>query len=205
MVSDETTRSWINQAAGGDLLAIQRLIMAHHSRLRAIADQRLAAPMRTKLEPDDVLQQVYADVIQHVGEFQYRGADSFFHWLTRILESKLIDAHRFFHAAARDVDREVPPAERPSGCESLAARAALDSLTPSRILAREEVDSLVMAALAGLSADHRRVLELRFLKGHPLTEVSELMGRSPAAVQMLCARALRRLRQSLSQLSRTEI
>ena len=205
MASDETTRSWINQAAGGDVLAVQKLIMVHHGRLRALADERMAAPMRAKLEPDDVLQQVYADVVQHMAEFEYRGSDSFFTWLVRILESKLIDAHRFFHAAARDLDREVPAAERPSGCESLAAHAALDSVTPSRIIARDEVDALVMAALAGLSADHRRVLELRFLKGHPVSEVSELMGRSPAAVQMLSARALRRLRQSLSQLSRAEI
>jgi RNA polymerase sigma-70 factor (ECF subfamily) len=128
----------------------------------------------------------------------------FFHWLTRILESKLVDAHRFFHAAGRDVNREVPAAERPSAYESLAARVAADSLTPSRIVARHEVDSLVAAALAGLSANYRRVLELRFLKGHSVAEAAEMMGRTEGAIQMLSARALRRLRESLSQLSRVE-
>jgi DNA-directed RNA polymerase specialized sigma24 family protein len=92
MVSDKTLRSWIEQAVGGDLPAIQRLIMVHHARLRAIADQRLAPAMRSKLEPEDILQQVYADAVQHIREFEYRGADSFFHWLTRILESKLVSS-----------------------------------------------------------------------------------------------------------------
>ena len=204
MVSDKTLRSWIEQAVGGDLPAVQRLIMVHHARLRPIADQRLAPAMRAKVEPEDILQLVYADAVQHIREFEYRGADSFFHWLQRILESKLVDAHRFFHAAVRDVNREVPAAERPSMYESLAARAAVDSLTPSRIVARHEVDSLVAAALAGLSADYRRVLELRFLKGQSVAEVAGAMGRTPGAIQMLSARALRRLRESLSQLSRVE-
>ncbi len=204
MVSDRTVRTWVSQAVRGDPLAVQKLIMVHHSRLRAIADQRLSPTMRPKIEPEDILQQVYADAVQHIREFEDQGSGAFFGWLTRILESKLVDAHRFYHAAVRDIKREAPAAERPSEFESLAARVALDSLTPSRIVARCESESLLMAAMSGLSSDHRRVLELRFLKGLTLAGASSLMDRSPAAVQMLSARALRRLRQSLVQLSRAE-
>ena len=201
MVSEQTLRAWIEKAVDGDVPAIQRLIMVHHGRLRPIADQRISREMRAKLEPEDLLQQVYADAVQHISQFEYRGPDSFFHWMARILESRLIDAHRFFHAAVRDVDREVPAADRPSVYEVLVARVAADTPTPSRVLARDEAESLVMAALAGLSADYRQVLELRFLKELSVGEAAETMGRSPGAIQMLTARALRRLRESLRELS----
>jgi RNA polymerase sigma-70 factor (ECF subfamily) len=201
MSGDPTIRTWLAQAIGGDPLAVQKLILIHHGRLRAAAARRIAPDLRGKLEPEDVLQQVYVDVVRRIGEFEYRGPDSFLHWLKGILEAKLIDMHRHYHAAARDMRREVAPGEQPSGYEALAAHAAIDSVTPSRVVAREEAESLLMAALAGLSEDHRRVLELRYLKGHQLADIAASMGRSPAAVQMLCGRAMRQLRAAIQQIS----
>lgn len=68
-------------------------------------------------------------------------------------------------------------------------------------VAREEAESLLLAGLAGLSEDHRRVLELRYLKGCRLTDIAATMDRSPAAVQMLCGRAMRELRAAIQQIS----
>ena len=201
MSDDSAIRTWLAQAASGDPLAVQKLILIHHSRLRAVAAQRIAPGLRGKLEPEDVLQQVYVDVVRRIGEFEYRGPESFLHWLKGILEAKLIDLHRHHHAAARDMRREVAPGDRPSGYEALAAHAAIDSMTPSRVVARAEAESLLMAALAGLSEDHRRVLELRYLRGCRLTDIAATMNRSPAAVQMLCGRAMRELRAAIQQIS----
>jgi len=199
-------RLWLSQAASGDPLAIQKLILLHHARLRPIAAQRMPAALREKLEPEDVLQEVYAAALRQFHRFEPRGPDAFFRWLVRILDSKLIDAQRRYRAAARDVRREAPgaAADTPSGYEQLAARVAIDSLTPSRVVAREELESRLLAALAGLSHDHRRVLELRFLRGRPLREVATEMQRSAAAVQMLCGRALRELRTALQRLSEVQ-
>lgn len=196
----EQVNTWLSQAADGNPLAVQKLILLFHPRLRAVAARRLEAPLRGKVEPEDVLQQVYVDAVQHFGDFEIRGSDAFFAWLKRILESKLIDTHRRFHTRARDVDREVADGGPRSDYELL-ARTAVDSMTPSRVVAREEVQSLLLAALAGLSADHRRVLELRFLNGHTLSEVAAKMGRSTAAAQMLCARALRQLHAAIRDLT----
>ncbi|MFQ5428766.1 MAG: RNA polymerase sigma factor [Phycisphaerae bacterium] len=205
MESGASVESWLRQAAGGDRLAVQKLILLYHGRLRSIAARRIPRSMRAKLEPEDILQEVYADVIRRIGEFQDQGESAYFRWLTTILASKLADAQRFFRAAARDVAREIPAAARPSGLESLAARVAFDSVTPSRIIARREAEALLMAAMAGLSDDHRRVLRLRFLEGCPLAEVAKLMNRTAPAVQMLSARALRRLRRALVDLSGADV
>jgi RNA polymerase sigma-70 factor (ECF subfamily) len=201
MTDEATIQIWLAQAAAGDALAVQKLILLHHGRLRAAAIRRMGAELRGKIEPEDLLQQVYVDVVRRMGEFEYRGPGSFHHWLKGILEAKLIDFHRHYHAAARDVAREVTAGQPASGYEALAAHAAVDSVTPSRVVRREEAESLLMAALAGLPDDHRRVLELRYLKGQRLADVAVIMHRSPAAAQMLCARAMRQLRKAIQRIS----
>ncbi len=52
-------------------------------------------------------------------------------------------------------------------------------------------------ALAELGPDHRSVLVLRHLQELDWPEVAARMGRSPGAVRMLWARALRELRPLL--------
>lgn len=195
---------WLEQARKGDTSALQRLFMLYHERLRAQAESCVPAELRAKISPEDLLQQVYVEAIAGMGGFEPRGEGAFFGWLVRILESRTADAQRAFHAQRRDVGREVElPAARPDAptATGLFIAAAVDTCTPSRVASARETEALVMAALAGLSADHRRVLELRYLKGNDLAEVARAMDRSPAAVQMLCARAVRELRDSLQRLS----
>ncbi len=197
----DAAEHWLALAVQGDRLAVQKLIMLYHGRLEAMASRKIPSQLRAKVDPDDLLQQVYADALRKMGDFKDRGNEAFFAWLVKILESKLIDAERYYHAQVRDVARETPPRERSSFFVALAEHAALDSLTPSRVVARQETEGLLHAALAGLSEDHRRVLELRFIQGLPLADVSAAMGRSAPAAQMLCARALERLRHELRNLS----
>jgi RNA polymerase sigma-70 factor (ECF subfamily) len=202
MVDASTVRTWVSQAVAGDVLALQKLLVVHHGRLRAHAGQRLPPALRTKVEPEDLLQQVYTEAARCISDFHDSGPDSFYRWLKRILDSKMIDAYRFYHAGARNIASEVPENAAGSQIASLVARAALDTLTPSRILVRREATALVLAALVALPEDYRRVLELRFMQGLALAQVATAMNRSMAAVQMLSGRALRRLRDGLRDLSR---
>jgi RNA polymerase sigma-70 factor (ECF subfamily) len=203
MVEDHTIQTWLAEAAQGDRLATQRLLIAHHPRLRAVAERRMSQELRARIDPEDLLQQVYVEVVRRIVDFEYRGPGSFLRWLTTLLDSRIRDAQRFHHAGARDLSREL----RPSGSakeesrERILAYAAPDSTTPSRFASRQEREALLLSALAGLSPDHRRVLELRYIEGLRLARVAEEMGRSESAAQMLCARALKRLRASLRALS----
>lgn len=174
----------------------QKLILLCHGRLLRLASRKIPSSLRPKVGPEDILQQVYLDAMVRIGDFEPRDRGAFFRWLVRILESKLVDCRRFYGAGIRDAGREAPRAETPSGFERLIARSAMDTATPSRILARKEKEAFFWAAMAGLSPDHRRVLELRFLQDLPVAEVARRLGRSVPAAQMLCVRALRELRKS---------
>ncbi|MCK6455696.1 MAG: RNA polymerase sigma factor [Phycisphaerae bacterium] len=201
-MSDSRIDEWMAEARAGDTRALQKLIVLYHARLRALACRKLGPELAGKIDPDDVLQQVYVDVCGRMGQFRDGGAESFFGWLRRILESKLVDARRFYHAAARDVNREAAPPSSVSRYAMLARRGGLDSVTPSRIVARRESEAIVMAALATLTPDQRTAVELRYLRGRSLKDAAEEMGRSSDAVQMLAARGLRALRESIRRLSR---
>jgi len=175
------------------------LLLEDRNRLRAFASRRLSPPLRARLDTEDLLQEVYLDVARRSPPGDRPGLP----WMARILRSKIADAWRLHHAAARDLDRErAPGAGTPSACEKLGSGAAVDTTTPSRIASAREAEGRVRAALASLAPDHRRVLELRFLEGRDLREVSASMERSVPAVQMLQVRALRELRRALEDVSR---
>jgi len=69
-------------------------------------------------------------------------------------------------------------------------------LPEDSLLARERREG-VEKAVAMLSAEQRRVVELRIFAGLSLLETARLMDRSEAAVKMLQQRALKNLRQLL--------
>jgi len=53
-------------------------------------------------------------------------------------------------------------------------------------------------ALASLPADQRSVVELKHLRDVPVSEISRMMGKSPAAVASLIYRGLKTLRERLA-------
>ena len=83
---------------------------------------------------------------------------------------------------------------RPRGWKSL---LAADQTSPSERAVRGEELLRLAQALARLPEDQRRVVELHYLKGLPVAEVAEQIGRTrPAAVGLLF-RGLKRLRELL--------
>ena len=55
-----------------------------------------------------------------------------------------------------------------------------------------EYDETV-TGVAALKDNHRRAIELRYLRGLPVAEVAEMMGTTPHAIHSLCHRALQEL------------
>jgi len=70
--------------------------------------------------------------------------------------------------------------------EELSGEAEGRELLPS-----PEAAALVACILDGLSPGHRRILELRFLRGYSLREAADEMGKTLGGVKVLQLRALR--------------
>lgn len=202
MTRESQTELWVSAARAGDQLALAKLLALHHPALAARVRARLDPAVRARLSPEDVLQEVYLLVFRQVERFEDRGPDSFLHWVTTILDNKLIDVQRAAHRAQRDVSREKPiaPIDRTGSYWNLLDHVYHDTATPSRVVRREEAIGALMTCVSGLAEAHRRIIELRFLEGLPLAEVAQRMQKTEGAVVAMTQRALKALRDSMEQL-----
>ncbi len=197
------TRILIDNAREGDEQSAQRLIVLYHPRLRARLLRQMDPVMRSKIEPEDILQQVYMEAFRALVQFTYQGPDSFLRWLYAILDRKLIDEHRAMRAERRDVRREVKPSAG-SGNQTtyvdLMARIMSSGTTPSRVVRTSEAVGLVETCLAALPEHYRDVIQMRFIEGLPVADVAEKMDRSIGSIHMICHRALRQLREEAEKM-----
>jgi RNA polymerase sigma-70 factor (ECF subfamily) len=200
---DSPTLTLIRGASQGDAQSLQRLLVLYHPRLRARLLRQMDPSMKAKIEPEDILQQVYLEAYRAIGQFDYRGKDSFLRWLFTILDRKLIDEHRALHAERRDVRRELKPAANPGENGSyldLLQRLTADTGTPSRVIRHREALGALSACLANLPEHYREVIRMRFLQGLPVSDVARKLRRTSGSIHMICHRALSALREQFDAL-----
>lgn len=159
--------------------------------------------MRSKIEPEDILQQVYLETFRAIGQFDYQGKDSFLRWMYAILDRKLIDEHRAMRAERRDVRREVKQSANTGQHTTyvdLMARVMSAGHSPSQVVRKDEALGVLNACVATLPEHYREVIQMRFIEGMPVAEVARQLGRSIGSIHMLCHRALRQLREQAEKL-----
>src|SRR5439155_15695592 len=110
------------------------LLVLHHPRFLAFATRKIGVDWRGKIEPEDVLQEAYAAACSTIGKFEYRGEDSFFQWVARIIDQRFIDRVRGLRRAKRDATREVQGAG--SGVETLLGHGGGDEPSARRAARR---------------------------------------------------------------------
>ncbi|HRW53253.1 MAG TPA: sigma factor, partial [Phycisphaerae bacterium] len=97
MTSDDDnsrTALLLAQARKGDREALATLLNDHAQRLLASVRAELGERARQRLESQDVMQEVYLDVLRNIDSFVDRGADSFLAWLRRIAVNRICDVDR---------------------------------------------------------------------------------------------------------------
>lgn len=200
------TQVLIKKARRGDEESVRRLLVIYHPRLKARLLRQMDPTMRSKIEPEDILQQVYLETFRAIGQFDYQGKDSFLRWMYAILDRKLIDEHRAMRAERRDVRREVKPAAS-GGNETtyldLMARVMAEGHSPSQVVRKNEAIGVLSACVATLPEHYREVIQMRFIEGLPVADVAHRLGRSIGSIHMLCHRALRQLREQAEKLGIT--
>lgn len=193
---------WITEAKHGDPLAVSKLLAAYHLVLRARADARMDRLLKARLEPEDVLQEVYIQVLRQIDRFEGHSPNEFLNWTLTILDHKLINLRKFLRSQRRDVARETSAKGtiKNESCWNLLDQLYIDSHSPSRLVRREEAVGALLACMSSLSESHRQVLQMRFLRGHSVDEAANSLGITKGAVVALTRRALAALRQSMDGL-----
>jgi RNA polymerase sigma-70 factor (ECF subfamily) len=181
-----------------DRTADDRPLDRYRDYLRLLARLQLSPRLQAKLDASDVVQQAILQA--HAGRAQFRGQSEgeWLAWLRAILANALAAAVRRFSAEARDLNRERSlEAELELSSSRLDGLLVADQSSPSERAIRYEELLRLAQAMACLPEDQRRVVELHHLKGLPIAEVAEEMGRTRPAVVGLLFRGLNALRNQL--------
>jgi RNA polymerase sigma-70 factor (ECF subfamily) len=180
---------------------LDRLLGAYRNYLKLMARTGLGASLRTKADPSDVAQETLLRAAQHFGQFRGTTEGELVAWLRQILARCLANLTRHYYGVeGRRVGRE-----RSLEDVLAASSAALGGLiagrhsSPSRSAQRRELSVVLADALAELAPDQREVVVLHNLEELDWDQVSRRMSRSPGAVRMLWARALKQLRPLLEE------
>jgi RNA polymerase sigma-70 factor (subfamily 1) len=193
----DITADFVQRLRCGDREAFDVLTGSHERRLLSLIRLRLGDAIRTRLDPEDVLQMVLLKAYQALPGLEWRGEAGFVAWLTTIAENVCTDSLReHCHAAKNSVWRERS-LDRPV-CDAESGVRLIDLLsagapTPSRGLRREERLERLERALDQLTPQHREVLVLSVVRMMPTREVAEQLGLTSGAVCMLRTRAIGKL------------
>jgi RNA polymerase sigma-70 factor, ECF subfamily len=151
--------------------------------LLLLARAQLGGRLRDKLDPSDLVQQTLLEAHEKLEQFRGCTDAEMAAWLRRMLGWSLADAIRTLGRAKRDVARERSlEAAREQPSSALEACLAAEQSSPSQQAVRHEEESRLTEGLAGLPETQRDALVLRHLKGWSLAQISQHLGRSPAAV-----------------------
>ncbi|MEZ5988044.1 MAG: sigma-70 family RNA polymerase sigma factor [Planctomycetota bacterium] len=184
-----TTATLCDRWRSGRREAFPRLYGRVLPALRMWSSLRVPAGLRARLDPEDLIQEVWYRAVAGFGDFDpARG--SFRSWVFGIAGNVL----RMELRSLGRRQRSGPP----RSLDSLSAgEQAADWTSASRKLARSEEFERVLAAAEALDEDSRRLLLFRGLEGLSHREVGERLGIGEAAAQQRWQRLRARLRLEL--------
>jgi len=167
----------IGRIANGDRLAMQVLYARHHVRvfrfvIRIVRDESTA---------EDLISDVFLDVWRQAGRFQGRSSVST--WMLAVARFKALSALR------RRPDEKFDE-DSTAGIED-------GSDDPHTSLEKKDKSALIKRCLAGLSAQHREIIDLVYYHDKSVEEVAAIVGIPENTVKTRVFYARKRLSELL--------
>jgi RNA polymerase sigma-70 factor (ECF subfamily) len=144
-------------------------------------------------EAEDLCQEVFLRIYK--ARKGYRARSKFSTWLFTIANNLALNRLR-----SKGRNPSVPMGGAGTDSQaivSIAQQLAGRECTPSSQMRQAELSQLVQAALAVLNEDQKMAVLLNKFEEMSYAEIADVMGRSPAAIKSLLARARNQLREQL--------
>jgi len=179
-------------AKEGDGAALEQLCQVYAERVHWIVRLRMGGEIRSKLESMDLVQDAFALALEDLEDFTYRDEGDFLRWLSKIVENRIRDNVKKFHADKRDIRKEVPLRNRAATTEggTVGAPGPVANTTPSVIVSKKEDLEKLEEAIGKLRPEYQEALILKRIEGLSYKEIGDRLGKSTDAVGMLVSRAM---------------
>lgn len=188
-------QSLLTAARNGDDSALGEICERLRDYLHLAAASDLGKDLTPKLGPSDIVQATMLEACRDFHTFLGNSEAEYRSWIRRLLKRNLVDsARRYRQAQSRSVGKEVALQED-CGLEQFPGQLA----SPSSLLSRQEMDELLLQAIARLPANQQQVIELRHRQGLSYPEISAKLGMTETAVRKLWSRAVQKLSHDLTQ------
>jgi len=195
----------LDRARAGDASAVGELFERHRERLERMVSLRLDHRLHKRVDPGDVLQEVFLEATRRLEEYLRRPCMPFYLWL-RFLACQRLQALYRVHLGShmRDVRREVPIADLgfpEATSEALAVQLMGTLTTPSQAAMRAEMKSQIASALESMDPSLREVIALRHFEDLSNAEAAQILALDESTASKRYIRGLKRLREILGRIS----
>jgi RNA polymerase sigma-70 factor (ECF subfamily) len=202
--SIEDTEELIRRARTGDVSSMNTIFTRYKDRLRRMVDMRLDRRLKPRLDPSDILQEAYIEVIERLNEFADESKMPFFLWMRLVVGQRLLKLHRHhLGTQIRDAGRELSlfrGALPEASSAALAAQLLGRHTSPTQAAIRAERILRLQSALNNMDAIDREVLSLRHFEHLDRHETALALGIHEAAAAKRYIRALKRLKDTLADM-----
>jgi RNA polymerase sigma-70 factor, ECF subfamily len=174
-------------------------IEAHRRQLLSYVDRNIGPALKSRLEPEDIVQEVIISALAAPEQFNAEGRDPF-RLLCQLAEQRIIDAHRHHvgakkRSASREVSMDAPAGGDGFGFVDLLV-ASITS--PSQAFSHDQKEFRLQQAIADLNDEQKEILRLRFVEGLPTKDIAERMGKSDGAIRVMLTRTVAQLQEVLT-------
>ena len=171
----------------GEPAAVVELYNAYVDRIYSLVFHQVD---RDQEVAQDIVQETFMAALKSAGRFH--GRSKVYTWLYSIANKKVADFYR-------RRKREAKYQAMPSDSQTVEAdHSPSGDLLDAGTIESEEQSRAVQATLSSLPLHYKQVLILKYVEEMPVTEISQVMGRSPKSVEGLLTRARRELRDRLA-------
>ena len=196
--------SLASKAKSGDLEALAALFHQYEDRLRRMVEIRMDPKLLGRIDPSDVLQEAYLDLVQRLPSFASRDEEmSMFVWMRLVTSEKLLQLRRqHVDAQKRSIGREVSIAantsDQSSSCLTDHLYSHFSSAANKLIL--QEMRQVLMDTLDAMEEIDREIILIRAFEELSNVEAAEVLGISQNGASNRFVRAMTRLKLELGRI-----
>src|SRR5262252_192322 len=194
----------LREAAQGGPERLGAVLEEYRPRLRRLVALRLDPRLHGRIDPSDVIQETYLEASARLAEYVQQPKMPFFLWLRFLAGQKLVTLHRHhLGRQMRDAGREVALYRGglpETTSAALAAQLLGHEARPSEAAIRAELKIRLQEALNSMDSLDREILALRHFEQLSLAETAQVLGLTESGACRRHLRALKRLKEILSNL-----
>jgi len=202
---DAQTTMLLGELRQGREDAYVELFDLYSDQLIKIIRFRLDRRLATRVDPEDVLQEVFLAGQKRIQNLVASPTDSFLIWIRLILRQTIVDLVRHhLGAQRRSANREVRSTRKIYHADesfSMASRLIANTASPSAVFSKKEMISRVEECLEELGDNDREIIALRHYEELGNKEVAEILGIAEKAASIRYVRALAKLKTTLAKIT----